>query len=460
MRVPWVPLRVLAVLLLLCLPAAGALGEGGVDPRVPSDLYGEDEFHPVVDFRNATLELDTSGELEVDVSYKGVLTGMAEFEAELTFEIYGWAMFSEEEPLSGEVPKFRFREGNDTVESLVYTTTAVLPKADQKETVTVEVEVPATTRTGYYRVSVTMTWEDDSSRAFSARSMGTYLPGQWEESVSRVRDGQPPIGADFLVSEAGISAVPEGFKEVSQPNRVPDFGNFSTPVIRPGESGRFGFTVTNRYDVPMTDVQVTIEFYRWATIEDTEPIEDIEGTPPKVRGEGAPGVTLDLGDIAVGGSEPVEIVIVTSEDTDKGTYFVRHHIEFGHDGTRFQMSSRGHFTWEQWEGFDYSNLYYQLGVSGIVPDSSFSVKDPVPLWPLATLIALCVLFGVLAVVFYLAEEHGDQYPRLKRGLQTITGRWEQRKRLLQQRMDELRREDRERDGTGEERGDGGKGSEE
>ena len=72
-----------------------------------------------------------------------------------------------------------------------------------------------------------------------------------------------------------------------------------------------------------------------------------------------------------------------------------------------------------------------------------------PLWPLATLIVLCVLFGALAVVFYLAEEHGDQYPRLKKGLQYWTGKWEQRKRLLQQRMDELRGEDWEKGDDGD-----------
>jgi len=135
---------------------------------------------------------------------------------------------------------------------------------------------------------------------------------------------------------------------------------------------------------------------------------------------------LVISSIEPGASVPVMLTITTSGDTDKGTYFVRHHIVFTYNDTEFEMSSRGYFTWDQWEGFDYSNLYYQLdGSAGIVPDSSFSVKDPVPLWPLATLITLCVLFGALAVVFYLAEEHGDQYPRLKKGLQYWTGRWEQ-----------------------------------
>ena len=141
------------------------------------------------------------------------------------------------------------------------------------------------------------------------------------------------------------------------------------------------------------------------------------------------------------------MVIGTEDDTLKGTYFVRHKITFTYlpEGDSLQqgfaMLSRGYYSSEQWEGFDYSNLYYQLdGSSGIIPDSSFSVKDPVPLWPLAALIGLCVLFGALAVVFYLAEEHGEQYPRLKKALQYWSGKFEQRRRLMQQRLDELRGE--------------------
>jgi hypothetical protein len=309
------------------------------------------------------------------------------------------------------------------------------------------VDVPQGGARGYYRVRVTLAWTEGGGTK-DAMSRGHFTEAEWQSNLDRVRDGEVPEGTDFLVSEGGFSLVPEHFNEVSQPNRVPDFGDFTTPVIRPGEEGRYNFTVTNRYDAAMTDVVVTIEFYMWATIEDAKPIERISGTPPKVKGEGDIKVTESLGTIEAGAKEEVAIFITTSGDTDKGTYFVRHSISFTYEGVDFTISSRGFFTWDQWEGFDYSNLYYQLdGSAGIVPDSSFSVKDPVPLWPLATLIALCVLFGALAVVFYLAEEHGDQYPRLKKGLQFWTGRWEQRKRLMQQRMDELRGEDREAEGS-------------
>ena len=45
--------------------------------------------------------------------------------------------------------------------------------------------------------------------------------------------------------------------------------------------------------------------------------------------------------------------------------------------------------------------------------------------------------------------------QLKKGLQRVTGRWEQRKRLLQQRMDELRAEREDGTEAGKEEGTGG-----
>jgi hypothetical protein len=436
MRAPWVPFAFLAVLLMLCVSASVVMGEGGVDPALPDGLYGDDDPHPVVEFGNQTFEENGTYGLPIDIT-------MAAFDGPesviITLEIYRWAVFGEERTLSslaGPLPEF-LDHSNDSQDGREQRWLGQADVGESPVTIGPQVVVPAGAVHGYYRVRVTLNWDG----ILHAGSMGSFTPEEWSANIQRVRDGDQPNDMDFLVSEGGFSIVPRDFDYVRSPNRVPDLGNFSTPVIRPGESGKYGFRVTNRYDAPMTGVRITIEFYMWATIEDAKDIGDIEGPAPKVQGEGAPAVTKDLGDIPVGGSVPVDIVITTSEDTDKGTYFVRHRIEFGYGQERFNMSSRGYFTFEQWEGFDYSNLYYQLGVAGIVPDSSFSVKDPVPLWPLATLIALCVLFGVLAVVFYLAEEHGDQYPRLKRRLQVLTGRWEERKRVLQQRVEELRGED-------------------
>jgi len=447
MRVPWVSIGSLAILFLLCLPATGALGEGGVDPTLPDGVYEEDFPRPVAVMANQTFEEGGIQELEVTVSFNNF---DKDVNITISLNIYRWGMFGTEKDLSditGPLPEFVDHSISliDGPMEQTWSNQTTIRVADTDTKFNPKVDVPDGGERGYYRVRVWIYWHDwDLNETIDAKSMGYFNGEQWRENLDLVRNEDGPIGANYLISEGGFTVVPRDFKYIQQPNKVPDFGDFTTPVIRPGETGKYNFTVTNRYDMEITDVTVTVEFYMWATIEDAKPIEDIEGPPPKVKGEGGPMYDLVISSIEPGASVPVMLTITTSGDTDKGTYFVRHHIVFTYNDTEFEMSSRGYFTWDQWEGFDYSNLYYQLdGSAGIVPDSSFSVKDPVPLWPLATLITLCVLFGALAVVFYLAEEHGDQYPRLKKGLQYWTGRWEQRKRLLQQRMDDLRGEDRE-----------------
>jgi hypothetical protein len=463
MRVRWV--LVLLALLLIAAPAASVPTvdevRGGADPRVPDDVYNDSTPRPVVEFPNATLEKNGTYQLDIKVS---IAAGLDRYNntVEVRLEIYQHAVFEKEEALdeiTGPPPMFIIDVPgtNNTTESLIHHV-----KLDVNDDVVVDVPnqvaVPKDTRAGFYRVRVLLEWAISNTTMKNAKSWGYYTPASWRSTIDGIMEEDDPTKVEYIVSEGGFNVVLKDYKEVSLPNKVPDFGDFSTPVIRPGETGEYGFTVTNRYDRPMVNVMLTIEFYMWATIEDSKPIKRIQGTAPKIVGEGSPGTTVDLGDIPVGGSEDIEIEITTSDDTDKGTYFVRHSIVFTYgdepNASRFRMDSRGYFTFEQWEGFDYTNLHYQLnGTAGIVPDSSFSVKDPVPLWPLATLITLCVLFGALAVVFYLAEEHGDQYPRLKRGLQAVTGRWEQRKALMRQRLDELRQEDWETREPGEAEGE-------
>lgn len=425
-----VALAVIA-LAMLSLPSPSLAGDGGVDPRLPSDLYQAGSPHPEVGFPNATIEEGTNGSLTVQLSFPG-FGDMDDVTVEL--ELYARGEYGSEEAYSavtGPRPVF-VSDGPEAVSDLVWREVVDVP-ANGDATVEPTVDVPDDVAAGYYRVRVKLTWDGGSK---TATSMGHHTASEWREVLAQRGVGTTTSTSTFYVSEAGFNAVPERFLYVSQPNLVPDFGDFTTPVIRPGEGGTYNFTITNRYDQEITGVTVTVEVYMWATIEESSSIVDLDGPVPKVEGDTS--YTETFPSIPSGGSVPVKLKFKTSGDTPKGTYFVRHRIEFTYGDQDFRMDSRGHYTWDEWEGFDYSNLHYQLGTAGIVPDSSFSVKDPVPLWPLATLIALCVLFGSLAVVFYLAEEHGEQYPRLKRGLQRLTGRWEQRKALLRQRIEDLR----------------------
>ena len=64
-----------------------------------------------------------------------------------------------------------------------------------------------------------------------------------------------------------------------------------------------------------------------------------------------------------------------------------------------------------------------LNVDGIIPDSSFGIKKPIPKWPLNVLITLTIVFAGLSVIFYLEEE--ETYPELNKWLQKVRGKFNQ-----------------------------------
>ena len=73
----------------------------------------------------------------------------------------------------------------------------------------------------------------------------------------------------------------------------------------------------------------------------------------------------------------------------------------------------------------------KLEVDGIIPDSSFGIKKPIPKSPLYVLISLTILFASLSIVFYLEEE--GTYPELNKWLQKQRGKLNQLRLRLKYR---------------------------
>lgn len=234
-------------------------------------------------------------------------------------------------------------------------------------------------------------------------------------------------------------------ENVSAPNKIPDLSNFRTPQIVPGESGSYEFTVRNRYNGTLLNASLTIEIYKWATLEEAKDIDKISNPPEIVEGL-RQGYTAPTFHLAPNATFRIKITISTSKSTPQGTYFVRQMMQFDYNGTHLLMKSRGYFTGKEWDGATTNvngsrvvggiNLT-MLGVDGILPDSSFSVKEPIPLWPLALLIGITILFGALALVFYLMEEKG--HPLLKKRFYKGAGKLKQARRLTKQELRKLRR---------------------
>lgn len=213
-----------------------------------------------------------------------------------------------------------------------------------------------------------------------------------------------------LLAAAPAAAVDE---YISSPGRVPNFHDFRTPVIEQGKSGNYSFSITNRYEKTMQNLSLSVEIYGGGPERPYFPSERI-GSPSGAQ-EWRP-------ELAPGGSWAVNFTIETSRTTPIGTYFVRHSLWFGYNGTNHNMVSRGYISPEEWRNATAGvtdNLTY-LNISGILPDSGFSVKAPAPsykeeialgrqiylIW--ASIIGTIVV--AVSILIYLRKRRASQVP--------------------------------------------------
>ena len=241
---------------------------------------------------------------------------------------------------------------------------------------------------------------------------------------------------------------------VSHPGNIPDFHNFSTPQLEPGQEDDFALDVHNRYGYSLDNVNITAEIYQRADIDESESLDQISSNErPFVRETcwnqdevencvetaDARKATFNIGTIASNETILLEFEIVSKEDTKEGTYFIRFSMNFDYNSTSRVMQSRGHWSMEQWENATTNVTEGSLGNinlealsgDGIIPDSSFGIKKPIPQWPLYVLITLTLVFAGLSVIFYLEEE--GTYPELNKWLQKRRGKLNQLRLRLKYR---------------------------
>ncbi len=214
----------------------------------------------------------------------------------------------------------------------------------------------------------------------------------------------------------------------------------STPELAPGESGRFEFELNVTYTEPIIDVALNVSIYRYATIEESIPVDaSWPYAYPFIEGNGTREQRWTWAQIDPNTMTSVSFTIVTAADShqmphgsvfSQASYFVRFYLTFTGNlsGTpeQFVMASRGYFSEARWDEAISDartdpcnppscrgnvNLTV-LGVDGILPDSAFGVKEPIPRWPFYLLIALAVVFLVVAFLFWVEENPGS-YPRVE-----------------------------------------------
>jgi len=228
-------------------------------------------------------------------------------------------------------------------------------------------------------------------------------------------------------------------------------GDFSTPSIEPGHDGILSFTVNNPDPVNLTGVMegtvISISIYRYATLEESLPVEDVD-EPPVFQGSGTTATSVTCGDIQPGGNVTVPLAILTERGTAHGSYFsqcsyfVRFNLTFSYSGENYTMVSRGHFTDGQWElltsgdtgaGEINQTYLHELGYDGIIPDTAFSVRKSIPIWPAFLLAGLTVLSGLTAFSYFVLDNPG-RYPKLEIKLLRLSGRLNLWKRTVRGKL--------------------------
>jgi hypothetical protein len=258
------------------------------------------------------------------------------------------------------------------------------------------------------------------------------------------------LGASFIVLLAGVANA--DVPDPGLPQYANNFlGGFITPTVAPGQTLEFSFNLTNPYDDPvavMTNITIKVGIYQYATQEESVMVDDDFPRPPMFENQQVE-TNLTYERLELDETVRPELSISTDDDTPHGsyfsqsTYFVRFRLEFQFEGnsTSVVLQSKGYFSDEEWDqlvSFDPEgsivNMTYMhsLGIDGLIPDSSFGLKIPIPRWPLAALIGACCFVSFMAL-YYFVMDNPSRYPRLEKRFYELRGKLSQLRSKLEHR---------------------------
>ncbi len=198
-------------------------------------------------------------------------------------------------------------------------------------------------------------------------------------------------------------------------------GDFERLDLAPGDEGTLRFTLRNPYDAPMEDVSLMVQIYHYVSGRVGMAVDGTLPTPSFLT-SGGPSVVLAPGDVSPGALAISLDIGVPAEAPHggiftAGTYLIRFRLEFDLQGSHLVMVSPGFIPPATWAeatsrptvGEQYAVMGAALGlptIAGLLPDSAFGVKEPVPLWPFYLAGVAAAALGFLAAVAYAVERPG------------------------------------------------------
>lgn len=246
------------------------------------------------------------------------------------------------------------------------------------------------------------------------------------------------LGILFL----SMSACQAYSPSVSDPEKVNEIiPEIDTPQIDPGSSEKIQIILNNPYNHTMENISLTFDIYKFNHLDEEKDISKI-AEPPVFEKSGEKNITVQPNSIENDSVQKLQYDIGSKDGTEEGVYLLRSKLEFIYLKEEIVMKSRGYFTSEEWEGAkveddkEYRGGFNltELGVNGILPDSSFSVKRSLSRWPQYALGAAIGLSSVLAVMFYMQEKYGS-FPRLEKTFDNWTDKFRKFRRRFEKRFD-------------------------
>jgi hypothetical protein len=255
-----------------------------------------------------------------------------------------------------------------------------------------------------------------------------------------------PLAASSFILSLLLLSPSLAMGDISDPG-MPRYANnilggFVTPTVAPGQEVDFSFNLTNPYESDnasaiMENVTLIVSIYMYATQEKAEEVTSSFPHPPLFHHVSTEW-REDYSQILPNQTLRIELPIYTSKKTPHGsyfsqsTYFVRFDLTFNfpNSSANVVLKSKGCFTESDWnkivsfEGNQniVDRTYLKgLGVDGLLPDSSFGIKIPIPRWPLAVIVTGCIGLSFMALYYYVLDNPGA-YPRLEKRFYYLRGK--------------------------------------
>lgn len=213
----------------------------------------------------------------------------------------------------------------------------------------------------------------------------------------------------LVVSTAATGGTAASYPVLPDTDWSPLLGGLTGPTLQPGSSGSISFQVGDRLAQPLTLPTVSLEVYAF-TPTDGGTVQSPPPGPAPSLGGGGPVFNATHSSLPVGGNWTGTVPVSVPPTAATGEYAVRFALRFTMNGTAYLLESRGFFSAAAWAGAtQYANgtptiNASQLGVSGVVPETSILVPTPSPAPVLYALLGVGLGLAALGAYWWTRSE--------------------------------------------------------